>query len=94
MIVDALNSIAGVFEIIYVNDYLYNLDPDFNDNNYRNVVYANFNDSPLTEGLDEADKVVFYSGGSVNSPEHEIILGNETTFSSISEADGLWQRQR
>ncbi len=81
--VDALNSVAGSFDIIYPNDYLYNLDA--NDNNYRNVIYSNFVDSPITVGLDEEAKVVFYSGSSVSSPGNEIVLGDETTYSSISE---------
>ncbi len=84
VIVEALNSIAGSFGIIYANDYLYNLAS--NDNNYRNVVYTNFKvDSPLTRGLNEERKVIFYSGGSVNAPGHEIILGDESTHSSTSE---------
>ena len=85
--VNALNSIAGSFGIIYANDYLYSLNEDSIDNNYRNVVYANFGDSPLTEGLSADDKVIFFSGGSVNAPGHEIILGDEYTRSSTSESD-------
>lgn len=81
--VDGLNSIAGSFEIIFPNDYLYSL--DHNDNNYRNVIYTNFKDSPITAGLAEGDKIIFYSGSSVNAPGHEIVLGDETTFSSVSE---------
>jgi hypothetical protein len=81
--VEALNSIAGSFGIIFANDYLYSLED--NDNNYRNVIYSSFADSPLTQGLDEGDRVIFYSGGSVNAPGHEIILGDENVFSSRSE---------
>jgi hypothetical protein len=81
--VDSLNSLAGAFDIIYLNDYLYSL--EHNDNNYRNVIYSNFADSPLTHGLTAGSKLVFYSGGSVASPGHEIIMGDATTFSSISE---------
>jgi hypothetical protein len=83
VVVEALNSIAGVFGIIYSNDYLYSLSS--NDNNYRNVAYTNFKESPLTKGLDKDSKVIFYGGGSLNAPGHEIILGDETTHSSISE---------
>ncbi|MCK6627581.1 MAG: hypothetical protein L6R45_20675 [Anaerolineae bacterium] len=83
VVVEALNSIAGVFGVIYSNDYLYSLSS--NDNNYRNVVYTNFKESPLTKGLDKDSKVIFYGGGSLNAPGHEIILGDETTHSSISE---------
>ncbi len=81
--VDGLNSVAGSFNIIFPNDYLYSL--DHNDNNYRNVIYTNFKDSPVTAGLAEGDKIIFYSGSSVNAPGHEIVLGDETTFSSVSE---------
>lgn len=83
VIVESLNSIAGTFGIIYANDYLYN--QTNNDNNYRNVVYTNFQDSPLTQGLDKEHKVIFYAGGSLTAPGNEIILGDETTHSSISE---------
>ena len=83
VVVEALNSIAGSFGIIYANDYLYSLEN--NDNNYRNVAYTNFKESPLTQGLDKDSKVIFYGGGSINAPGHEIILGDETTHSSVSE---------
>jgi hypothetical protein len=81
--VDALNSIAGSFDVIFVNDYLYSLEN--NDNNYRNVVYTNIGDSPLTERLADGDQIVLYSAGSVRAPGNEIILGDETTHSSVSE---------
>jgi hypothetical protein len=83
VVVEALNSIASPFGVIYANDYLYS--QVSNDSNYRNVVYTNFKESPLTKGLDEDNKIIFYGGGSVNAPGHEIILGDETTHSSISE---------
>jgi len=83
VVVDALNSIGGSFDIIYVNDYLYSLKN--NDNNYRNVIYTNFADSPVTNNLTDDDKIIFYAGNSINAPGHEIILGDETTHSSISE---------
>jgi len=83
VIVESLNSIAGSFGIVYNNDYIYSL--DHNDNNYRNVVYTNFKDSPITKGLDEDSKVIFYSGSSLSAPGDEIILGDETTHSSVSE---------
>jgi hypothetical protein len=83
IVVEALNSIAGSFDIIYANDYLYSL--EHNDNNYRNVVYTNFKQSPITAGLDEDSKIIFYASGSIQAPGHEIILGDDTTYSSISE---------
>lgn len=83
--VDALNSVAGSFGIIYANDYLYSLNHGSMDNNYRNVIYTKFNHSPLTNGLSDGDKVIFYSGSSINAPGHEIILGDEYTHSSTSE---------
>ncbi|MBN1993256.1 MAG: hypothetical protein JW953_11170 [Anaerolineae bacterium] len=84
VVVEALNSIAGAFGIIYANDYLYSLEN--NDNNYRNVVYTHFKKSPLTAGLTDGEsKIIFYSGNSVYAPGYEIILGDETTHSSTSE---------
>ena len=81
--VNALNSIAGSFDVVYANDYLYSLEN--NDNNYRNVIYTNFKDSPLTTGLGDDGKIIFYAGSSIHAPGEEIILGDETTHSSISE---------
>ncbi|HRV96688.1 MAG TPA: hypothetical protein P5526_31330, partial [Anaerolineae bacterium] len=86
IVVESLNSIAGSFGIIYANDYLYSL--DHNDNNYRNVVYTKFSDSPVTDGLKDGDKVIFYASGSVSAPGHEIIMGDDTVFSSTSESSG------
>lgn len=83
VVVEALNSIAGPFGIIYANDYLYS--QVNKDSNYRNVVYTNFQDSPVTKGLSKDGKVVFYGGGSVSAPGYEIILGDDTTYSSVSE---------
>ncbi len=83
VVVEALNSVASDFGIIYANDYLYSLTN--NDNNYRNVVYTNFKEGPLTKGLDKDHKVIFYGGNSINAPGHEIILGDDTTHSNISE---------
>lgn len=87
--VNALNSIAGSFGIVYANDYLYSLNEASIDNNYRNVVYTNFTDSPITEGLSDGDKVIFYSGNSVTAPGQEIILGDKFTQSSLSESDSI-----
>ncbi|MCB0197012.1 MAG: hypothetical protein KDJ65_34005 [Anaerolineae bacterium] len=86
IVVESLNSIAGSFGIIYANDYLYSLES--NDNNYRNVVYTNFNDSVITDGIGDNDKVIFYASGSVSAPGHEIIMGDDTVFSSTSESSG------
>ena len=83
VVVEALNSVAGSFGIIFSNDYLYSLKN--NDNNYRNVVYTDFQASPVTAGLDADSKVIFYAGNSVNAPGHEIIRGDDTTGSSTSE---------
>jgi len=85
--VEGINSIAGEFGIIYANDYLYSLASDYSDNNYRNVIYTKFNNSPITQGLGATDKVVFYSGNSISAPNHEIIMGNESVKSSISEVN-------
>ncbi len=83
VVVEPLNSIAGAFGIIFANDYLYS--QVNNDNNYRNVVYSNFNESQVTQGLDQDNKVILYAAGSINAPGHEIIMGDDTTYSSVSE---------
>ena len=83
--VEGLNSVAGNFGIIYADDYLYSQGEGSNDNNYRNVIYSNFSDTPITEGLSNGDRVIFYSGSSLNAPGHEVIMGDENTHSSTSE---------
>jgi hypothetical protein len=83
VIVESLNSIAAPFGLVYANDYLYSLVN--NDNNYRNVIYSNFTQSQITKGLGQDNKVVLYAAGSINAPGHELILGDDTTFSSVSE---------
>jgi hypothetical protein len=83
--VDALNSIAGSFGVIYADDYLYSLNEESIDNNYRNVIYTDFAESPLTTGLSDGDKLIFYSGMSIYAPGDEIVLGDEYTLSSTSE---------
>jgi hypothetical protein len=47
--------------------------------------YTDFAESPLTSGLNDGDKLIFYSGMSIYAPGNEIILGDEHTFSSTSE---------
>jgi len=83
LVMEPLNSIAGSFDIIFANDYLYSLESK--DNNYRNVIYSNFSESPVTSGLDADSKIIFYSGSSVYAPGHEIILADDVTYSSTSE---------
>jgi hypothetical protein len=82
-VMEPLNSVAGAFDIIFVNDYLYSLESK--DNNYRNVIYTNFAESPVTEGLNDESKVIFYSGSSLYAPGYEIILADDVTYSSTSE---------
>ena len=41
--------------------------------------------SPVTSGIDEGDKIIFYAGSSISAPGNEVILGDDTTYSSISE---------
>ena len=83
LVMEPLNSVAGAFDIIFANDYLYSLESK--DNNYRNVIYTHFSKSPVTSGLEADSKIIFYSGSSVYAPGHEIILADDVTYSSTSE---------
>ena len=75
----AINSLAAEFDLIYFNDYLYNLEN--NAGNYRHVEFTKLDrQNPLTKGL---DKLVFFVSHSLHSEGVALIGGNENTLSSL-----------
>lgn len=82
--VNAINSIAGNFGVIYEDDYVYNLVE--NDGNYLNVIFRDFSDNPLTEGVTE---IVVRSAQSLRTSEGGgLVFGDANTFSSLRETPG------
>jgi len=81
--VNGMNSLAGVFGIIYQDDYVYNLVE--NDGSYLNVIFNNFEDNALTKNL---DRIVFQGANSLRVGEGALIMGDENTFSSLREKPG------
>ncbi len=83
--VEGLNSLANVFGVTYLNDYIYNMVE--NDGGFRNVIFTEFaGDVPVTDGVNE---VVFQTAYSLRAVQDQaIILGDDNTFSSSSEKPG------
>lgn len=81
--VNAINTIAGHFGIIYEDDYIYNLDE--NDGSYLNVILRDFAEHPLTEGVNE---IVVRAAHSMRSAEGGLVFGDENTYSSLRETPG------
>jgi hypothetical protein len=79
-LVPAINSLATPFDIVFDDDYLYNIQE--NEANYRNVILRDFATDPLTKDLKE---VVFYATHSLRTQGGKIIVADENTFSSLSE---------
>ena len=77
--VPAINSLANAFGVVYVDDYLYNLDD--NEGNYRNVQFTIFDEEhPLTEDL---ETVVFFAAHSLRSDDLPLIVGDGHTRSPV-----------
>jgi hypothetical protein len=81
--VNAINSIAGHFGVIYQDDYIYSLVK--NDGNYLNVILSNFAENPITEGVNQ---IVVRSAHSIRTSEDGLVFGDEDTFSSLRETPG------
>jgi hypothetical protein len=77
--VPAINSLSGTFDVIFFDDYLYNLEDETR--NYRNIAFTRFDEShPLTEGLEE---VIFFAAHSLRSQGRPLITADETTHSAV-----------
>ena len=79
----SLNSLAGRFGVVYQDDYIYNLVD--NDGSYLNVYLRNFEDSPLSAGVNE---IVVRAAHSLRASEGIVVSGDENTFSSLRETAG------
>lgn len=81
---NTLNSIAGAFGVIYQDDYVYNLVE--NDDSYLNVIFHDFADNPLTDGL---SGVVLRAAYSLRvAADDGLVFGDENTYSSLREQPG------
>jgi hypothetical protein len=76
--VTAANTILAPFDLAFNDDYLYNLLE--NEGNYRNVIFKNFEEDPLTDSL---SALAFYGAHSVYTEKGKpIVIGDENTLSS------------
>ncbi|MDH3942621.1 MAG: GldG family protein [Anaerolineae bacterium] len=77
--IPAINSLANEFGIVYLDDYLYNLES--NQGNYRNVILDHFApEQALTDGL---SSVVMFAAHSIRSDGTPIISGDNNTHSPV-----------
>jgi hypothetical protein len=76
-----VNQLATVFGLNFEADYLYNVVE--HDANFRNVVFRDFADSQLTQGLDE---IVLYTSGSITGGTEPLVRADGNTKSSTREA--------
>lgn len=81
--VAAVNSLASLFGLAFVDDYLY--DTIENEGNYQYIIMRDFGSNPITEGL---QKVVFYAAHSLSVSEQPLITTGQHTTSSLSEQTG------
>lgn len=82
--VNAANTLLAPFDIVFANDYLYNLVE--NEGNFRNVLFKNFAAVPLTRKLGQ---VALYGAHSVSTASGTaLLIGDENTFSSLTDAGG------
>jgi hypothetical protein len=81
--VDVANLLLAPFGIDFNNDYVYNLTS--NEGNFRNVIYKQFAQDPLTK---EISQVVFYSTHSITTSQVALIRGDQSTLSSLTDQGG------
>jgi hypothetical protein len=80
--VNAANSLLEPFGITFSSDYLYNLLK--NEGNFRNVLFTQFGEDALTQGLSQ---VALYGAHSVSAENGKaLITGDESTFSSLTDS--------
>jgi hypothetical protein len=80
----AVNSLLATFDIVFSEDYVYNL--IHNEGNYRNVLFREFSDDDLTVDL---NTVAFYGSRSISSLTGKpLIIGDEQTLSSRTDTGG------
>jgi hypothetical protein len=80
----ASNSLLAAFDIVFSEDYVYNL--IHNEGNYRNVIFQDFSEDDLTVDL---NSVAFYGSRSISSLTGKpLIMGDEQTLSSRTDTGG------
>lgn len=83
--VNSSNPILAPFGLSFVNDYLY--DVHENEGNFRNVMFTDFAENPLTKGL---KLIVFYGVHSVQANTGiPLAWGNANTLSSLTDRSGV-----
>lgn len=80
---DLTNMILAPFDIRFKSDYVYNL--SVNEGNFRNVIFNKFSESRFTKDLEE---VVFYGAHSIETSQTSLIVGDASTFSSLTDKGG------
>lgn len=81
--VDAANLLGEPFDMAFMDDYLY--DMVTNEGNFRNVIFSDFEENPLTRGV---ARLVVYGGHSIRSHGGALASSSATTFSSASDQAG------
>ncbi len=81
--VDVANLLLAPFDIAFNDDYVYNLAS--NEGNFRNVIYKQFGQDPLTKGVSQ---IVFYSAHSLITSQTGLIQGDQSTLSSLTDQGG------
>lgn len=79
-LVPAINSLATSFDIVFDDNYLYNLQE--NEANYRNIILREFASDPLTKDVKEA---VFYATHSLRTQGKRLAVADENSFSSLND---------
>jgi hypothetical protein len=77
------NAILQSFDLSFRNDYVYNL--THNEGNFRNVYVHPAGYSEITQG---AKEMVFYSAHSLESNSGNVLVGEESTLSSLDDKGG------
>ena len=78
------NSLLGPYDLTYVDDFLYNLSES--EGNYRNVIFRDFTDHELTNGLTQ---LVMYAARTVETASGTpLVRGDAQTQSSLTGANG------
>ena len=79
--VRTMNALATALAFNYEEDFLFNVKE--HDANYRNVVFRDFAEHALTQGLTE---IVLYTSGSITGAADALVWGDNDTRSSTREA--------
>jgi hypothetical protein len=81
--VDVANLFLAPYGISFNDDYVYNLAS--NEGNFRNVIYKQFASDALTKNVSQ---VVFYSAHSITTSQSDLIQGDQSSLSSLTDQGG------